>query len=52
MTFTRLKMLIMNGTYNREDMLGKMDVFLMAGRISNEQYTELLKMMGTAETEG
>lgn len=52
MTFARLKKLIMNGTYDREDMLNKMDVFLMAGRITNEQYTELLGMMDAEETEG
>lgn len=51
MTFARLKKLITSGTYDREDMLNKMDVFLMAGRITNEQYTELLGMMGTVETE-
>lgn len=52
MTFARLKKLIMNGTYDRENMLNKMDVFLMAGRITNEQYTELLGMMDAEETEG
>lgn len=51
MTFARLKKLITSGTYDREDMLNKMDVFLMAGRITNGQYTELLEMMGETETE-
>lgn len=51
MTFARLKKIITNGTYNKEDMLNKMDVFLLAGRISDAQYQELIDMMGTAGTE-
>lgn len=45
MTFERLKKLIENGKYNKEDLLNKMDIFLLCNRISNENYQELLKMM-------
>ena len=45
MTYARLKKLITNGTYNKEDMLNKLDVFLMANRITEEQYQELVGMM-------
>jgi len=45
MTFARLKKIITNGAYNKEDMLNKMDVFLLAGRISDAQYQELVGMM-------
>lgn len=41
MTYLRLKTLITRGSYIKDDMLNKMDVFLMAGRITEEQYTEL-----------
>lgn len=46
MTYARLKKMITNGTYNKEDMFSKLDVFLMAGRITEEQYQELCGMMG------
>ena len=46
MTYARLKKLIERGAYNKEDMLNKMDVFLMANRITEEQYQELVGMMG------
>ena len=40
MTYARLKKLIERGAYNKEDMLNKLDVFLMANRITEEQYQE------------
>ena len=45
MTYTRVKKLIENGSYVKDDMMNKLDVFLMAGRITNEQYTELVALM-------
>lgn len=45
MTYLRLKKLIENGVYVKEDMLNKLDVFLMADRITQTQYTELLGMI-------
>ena len=45
MTFDRLKKLIENGNYVKEDLLNKMDIFLLCHRITNENYQELLKMM-------
>ena len=38
--------LIERGAYEKEDMLNKLDVFLMANRITEEQYQELVGMMG------
>ena len=46
MTYARLKKLIERGVYKKEDMLNKLDVFLMANRITEEQYQELIGMMG------
>lgn len=46
MTYARLKKLITLGTYQREDMLSKLDVFLMGNRITQEQYTELVALIG------
>lgn len=45
MTYERCKKLIQNGSYEREDMLKKLDVFLLADRITTEQYNELVSMM-------
>lgn len=45
MTYTRIKKIIQSGRYNREDMLGKLDVFLLAGRITIQEYDELAEMM-------
>ena len=46
MTYARLKKLIENGAYDRESMLSKLDVFLLASRIIEEQYQELVGMIG------
>ena len=46
MTSARLKKLIERGAYNTEAMMNKLDVFLMANRITEEQYQELVGMMG------
>lgn len=46
MTYARLKKLITKGAYEKGDMLNKLDVFLMANRITEEQYQELIGMMG------
>ena len=46
MTYARLKKLITKGAYEKSDMLNKLDVFLMANRITEEQYNELVGMMG------
>lgn len=45
MTYARVKKLIENGVYVKEDMLNKLDVFLIAGRITQEQYTQLVALM-------
>ncbi len=46
MTYARLKKLITNGVYVKEDMMNKLDVFLMANRITEAQYEELVGLMG------
>ena len=33
------------GTLDRNDMMNKLDVFLLNGRISEEEYNEIAKMM-------
>lgn len=45
MTYARLKKLIENGAYDKESMMSKLDVFLMANRITEEQYNELVSLM-------
>ena len=49
MTYERCKKLIQTGKYEQEDMLKKLDVFLLADRITTEQYNELAGMMQKKE---
>ena len=45
MTYDLCKRLIENGNYEKEDMLMKLDVFLLNDRITQVQYEELVGMM-------
>ena len=49
MTFGYCKKIIAGGRYDKFDMLDKLDIFLLAGRITDEEYKELVGMMETAE---
>ena len=55
MTYKLMKRLIenglKNGTLDREATLMKLDVFLMADRITVEEYQELIELMGGANNE-
>ena len=43
------KILIIKGRYEYDDMYTKLDLFLMMGRISDEEYVELTGMMQKPE---
>lgn len=45
MTYTYCKSIIERGQYNAQEMKDKLDVFLLNDRISQEEYTELTKMI-------
>lgn len=46
MTYIYCKRVIENGTYGtKEDMMIKLDVFLLNNRITQEQYTELVGLL-------
>lgn len=45
MTYGYLKKIIARGGYDAEELKDKLDVFLMANRITGEQYNELLAMV-------
>ena len=45
LTYKNCKKLIQNGRYEYEDMMMKLDVFLLADRITPEQYKELKELM-------
>lgn len=45
MTYRNCKKLIENGRYEYNDMLNKLDVFLLGDRITEEQYQELVQAM-------
>lgn len=51
MTYRNCKKLIENGRYDYNDMLNKLDVFLLGDRITQEQYEELVKMMEARKEE-
>ena len=47
MTYKLMKRIITKGGYDRESALLKLDVFLIADRITAEEYQELVELMGT-----
>lgn len=49
MTYKLMKRIITKGGYDREKTLQKLDVFLMADRITAEEYQELVELMGGTE---
>lgn len=46
MTYNLCKRLIENGRYEKVDMTFKLDVFLLNDRITQEQYEELITLLG------
>lgn len=52
MTYALCKKVITNninrGILDKDDMLGKLDTFLLAGRLSEAEYTELVEMVNKA----
>lgn len=51
MTYTYCKKIIEGGKYDKADMMDKLDVFLLAGRVTEEQYNKLRGMMEDGEIE-
>lgn len=51
MTYKLMKRIIQKGGYDRESVMQKLDVFLMADRITVEEYQELIELMGGADDE-
>lgn len=49
MTYGYCKKIIASGRYVKADMLDKMDVFLLANRITQEQYNELVDLINSQE---
>ena len=49
MTYKLMKRIIQKGGYDREGTMMKLDVFLMADRITVEEYQELVERMGGAD---
>jgi len=47
MTYKVCKRLIQNGNYEKEDMLIKLDVFLLAGRLTTDEYNELVSLLNS-----
>ena len=40
------KKMILNGNYDKDDMINKLDIYLLKNRITKEQYTELIDLIG------
>lgn len=49
MTYALIKKIIAKGNYDKDDLMNKLDVFLLAGRITDEQYKELVQMLNESE---
>lgn len=49
MTYTFCKRIIQNGNYDKEDMLLKLDIFLLNDRITQDEYNELVAMLNAEE---
>lgn len=45
MTYIYCKKIIERGNYDKDDMLMKLDVFLLNNRITQDQYNELSKII-------
>ena len=45
MTYTYCKTIIERGQYDPQEMRDKLDIFLLANRITNEQYNELIELV-------
>ncbi len=52
MTYRLVKRIIAKGNYDKDELMDKLDVFLLAGRITDEQYKELAKMLKDGEQNG
>lgn len=52
MTYGLIKKVIAKGNYDKDDLLNKLDVFLLVGRITDEQYKELAEMLEGSEQNG
>ena len=50
-TYMYCKKIIAGGNYDSDDMLDKLDIFLLNERITNEQYNELIGMITPADEE-
>lgn len=46
-----IKSIIQKGNYDTEDLLNKLDVYLLADRITKEQYQELRHSISPEETD-
>ena len=49
MTYRLVKRIIAKGNYDKDELMDKLDVFLLAGRITDEQYKELAEMLKDGE---
>lgn len=49
MTYRNCKKIIEAGRYVYEDMLNKLDVFLLADRMTTEEYKELVEILKSKE---
>ncbi len=47
MTYRLIKRIIAKGNYDKDDLMSKMDIFLLAGRITEEEYKELVDLINS-----
>ena len=49
MTYALCKKLIANNNYDKSELINKLDVFLLAGRITEQEYKELTELINSKE---
>lgn len=49
MTYALCKKLIANGKYDKNELINKLDVFLLAGRITEQEYKELTALVNSEQ---
>ena len=51
MTYKYCKSILANGNYVKEEFIDKLDVFLLANRITKEQYQELIDLVNATSND-
>lgn len=51
MLYKNLVSMVTRGTYDRESLMGKLDIYLLNNRLTEVQYQEIISLMGEKDKE-